>query len=247
MLNRNNVLYYRILAAALFGLLLRTSYAQDLRPRAVEAGFCAAPTICWATPHTDNYKSTGVKMGGYYGVVADINLIRTKEFVYASTGLVFKHLRFGLDYTDEYTLKKKNETIDSARITSAYNTIFLTIPTAIKLKTDKFSNFAIFGIVGLEHGFRISAKSKDIITRPDNSEEPPNKVNQSENIVLFQESLFATIGVEYTLFSHTKASFGIAYNYGLNSIFDRKYENTITKEKVAANVHTIEFQFGFIF
>jgi hypothetical protein len=228
-------------------MLLRGAYAQDSRPRAVEAGFCVAPTVCWAAPHTDNYQREGTKVGGHYGVVADINLVRTKEFVYASTGLVFKHLRFGLDYTDKYMLEKKNETIDSARITSTYNTIFLTIPTAIKLKTDQFSNFAIFGVVGLEHGFRLSAKSKDIVTRPDNSEEPANKANQTDNIVLFKESLFATIGVEYTLFSHTKASFGIAYNYGLNSIFKRKYENAMTKEKVSANIHTIEFQFGFIF
>ena len=243
----DNRLYCKVLVVVVFGMFVRTSNAQDLRPRAVEAGFCAGPTIGWATTQMEDYESTGSKVGGYYGLIADINLIRTKETTFFSTGILFKHIRFGLNYTDKYFLAKKNETIDTATITSAYNTMFLTIPTAIKLKTDPFSNFAIFGIAGLEHGFRLSAKSNDRIVRLDKTEEKADKINQTENIVLLKESVFAVLGVEYTLFSRTKASFGISYNYGLNSIFNRKYKNLITEEKAAAHIHTIEFQFGFIF
>ena len=243
----NNTLFYRILAIILFGICLNISHAQDLRPRLVEAGFCAGPAINWAAPKTDSYENTGIKIGGYYGVLADINLIRTKEIAFLSTGILFKHIRFGLNYTDSCYLAKKDEWIDSARITSSYNTIFFTIPTAIKLKTERFSNFAIFGIAGLEHGFRLSAKSNDEILRLDDTGEKADKVNQIEKIVLLKESIFAVIGVEYTLFKHTKATFGIGYNYGLNSIFKRKYKNLISEEKVTANIHTVEFQFGFIF
>jgi len=244
----NNVLYSRVLTAILFGIFLQTAYSQELRPRAVEAGFCTAPMISWAAPQTADYKSTGTKVGGCYGLTADINLVRTKEITYLFTGILFKHIRFGLDYTNSYFLAKKDETIDSACITSTYNILFFTIPTAIKMKTEQFSNFAIFGIAGLEHGFRLSAKSNDVIVRlPDKTEEKADKVGQTENIVLLKESIFAVLGVEYTLFKRTKASFGIGYNYGLNSIFQRKYQNEISKEKIAANIHTIEFQFGFIF
>jgi len=243
----NNTLYYKILIAILFGIYLNTSSAQDARPRAVEVGFCAYPTIGWAVPQTDSYKNKGIKIGGGYGVNVDINLVRTKEVVFFSTGVLFKHVRFGLNYTDNYFFKKKKETIDSACITSVYNNIFLTIPTAVKFKTDPFSDFAIFGIAGLEHGFRISAKSNDEILRTNSSGERADKVNHSENIVLLKESVFAVLGVEYRIFSHTKATFGIGYNYGLNNIFKHKYKNSITNEKVKANIHTIEFQFGFIF
>ena len=243
----NNTLIYKILAMVLLGMCLNASHAQDLRPRMVEAGFCAGPTICWASSQTEDYESTGIKIGGNYGVNLDVNLIRTKEVVYLSTGILFKHIRFGLNYTDNYFLAKKDEWIDSARITSAYNTIFFTIPTAVKFKTETFSNFAIFGVAGLEHGFRISAKSNDEILRLDETGEKANKVNQNNNIVGMKESIFAILGVEYTIFKHTKASFGIGYNYGLNSIFKRKYNNLISEEKVAANIHTVEFQFGFIF
>jgi hypothetical protein len=242
------MLTFRVLIIVLLSVYLNNARSQELRPRAVEAGFSAGPAICWATPKTDAYKSTGVKMGGYYGIVADINLLRTKEFFYLSTGIAFKHIRFGLDYTDKYFLAKKNETIDTARITSAYNTIFFTIPTAIKLKTERFSNFAIFGIAGLEHGFRLSAKSNDEIIRlDDDTGEKANKVNQIKNIVLLKESIFAVIGVEYGILNRSKLTFGLGYNYGLNSIFKQKYKNEITEDRVIANIHTIEFQFGFIF
>ena len=242
----NNSLCFRALALILLGAGLRTSVAQELRPRAVEAGFCAGPTLGWTAAHTENYENKGIKVGGYYGLAADINLVRTKEFVFFSTGLVFKHIRFGLDYTDNYYLEKKKEHIDSARVSSVYNTLFFTIPTAIKLKTEPFSDFAIFGIAGLEHGFRLSAKSKDEVLRTDDTGEKGNK-KQSENITPLKESLFAVLGVEYTLFKQTKATFGISYNYGLNSIFKGKYKNEITKERPIVNIHTIEFQFGFIF
>ena len=243
----NNRLHYSILTVILLGVFLNTSHAQEIRPRAVEAGFCAGAAIYWAESQTDAYESTGIKMGGYYGLNVDINLVRTKKVVFFSTGMLFKHIRFGMNYTDNYLLAKENELIENARITSAYNTIFFTIPTAVKLKTDPFSNFAIFGIAGLEHGFRIAAKSNDEILRMDGSAEKADKVKQSEKIGLFKESVFAVLGVEYTLFSHTKATFGIGYNYGLNSIFKRKYNNSITGERVIANIHTVEFQLGFIF
>jgi len=242
----SNTLYYKILAAVLFGIYLNVSRAQEIRPRAVEAGFCTGPIICWATPQADAYENTGIKIGGYYGLNVDVNLVRTKEIVFFSTGILFKHLRFGLNYTDSCFLAKKNEIIDSARITSAYNTVFFTIPTAIKLKTEPFSNFAIFGIAGLEHGFRISAKSNDEILRPNGTGDKADNVKQSEKIVLLKESIFVVLGVEYTLFKRTKATFGIGYNYGLNSIFKRTYNNLIAG-RVIANVHTVEFQFGFIF
>ena len=243
----NNTLYYKILATILFGICLNISQAQDLRPRAVEVGFCAGPAINWATPHTDSYENMGIKLSGYYGLNVDVNLVRTKETVFLSTGILFKHIRFKLNYTDNYFLTKKDEKIDTARITSAYNTIFFTIPTAVKFKTDPFSDFAIFGIAGLEHGFRISAKSNDEILRPDETGDKVDNVKQSEKIVLLKESIFAVLGVEYRILSHTKVTFGIGYNYGLNSLFKRKYNNSITGEKVIANIHTIEFQFGFIF
>jgi hypothetical protein len=239
-------LYIKVLAVALFGMYLQTSPAQEVRPSAVEAGFCVGPTISWATPHTDSYESTGVKLGGCYGLMADINLVRTKTFAYFNTGIVFRHVRFGLTHTDHYTLTKKNEKIDSARITSAYNTVFLSIPTAIKLKTESFGKFAIFGIAGLEHGFRISAKSNDEVTRLDGTSEKAT-VNRTENIALMKESVFAVLGFEYTIYKRTKATFGIGYNYGINSLFKRKYKNKITNERVIANAHAVEFQFGFIF
>jgi len=240
----SNRLYSKILASILFVASLDAAYAQETRPRAVEAGFCAGPTLGLVSPQNDLYKGTAAKVGGFYGLTADVNLIRTKEFAYFSTGLLFKHLHFGLEYSD-FTAPY-NELLNEPNIRSSYKTVYVSIPTAVKLKTDPFSDFAIFGVAGLEHGFCIYAKSNDEHLHDKNAEKI-NKVNQSDKISLMKESLFAVVGVEYAILGNTKAAFGLGYNYGLNSIFKRKYKNLINNERVSANVHTIEFQFSFIF
>ena len=240
----SNALSYRILAIILLGICLNTSHAQQLRPRAVEAGFCAGPTIGWAAPQTISYESTGAKIGGYYGLNLDVNLIRTKEVLYLSTGIVLKHKRFGLSYEHNFTDSLTMLDVRT-RITSNYNPIFFSIPTAIKLKTEPFSDFTIFGVLGLEHGFCIAANMDEEITRLDSTGLEVN-IMSSERVVLLQESIFAVLGMEYILFNRTKATFGIAYSYGLNSIFRRK-QNNLNGDRVIANIHTIEFQFGFIF
>lgn len=243
----NNRLNYKLLIALLFSTYIVVSQAQEIRPRAVEAGFCVGPTIGWVSIQTDGYESSGAKIGGFYGINADINLLRTKEVYFFSTGIVFNHLRLGLNYKDNYNLTKKEEIIPNADITSTYSNMYLSIPTAIKLKTEHFSNFAIFGEAGFSHSFRISSKSKDKIIRENKTEEKDDKVNQDKNMAAMRETVFAVLGVEYVIHNNTKTYFGMAYNYGLSNVFKRKYRNEITQNKVVAHSHTIEFQFGFIF
>jgi hypothetical protein len=224
--------------------------AQVNRPRRVEIGIIAGPTIDWCVTSTQNYKTTGAKGGGVYGLNIDLSLVQTSSNYYFSTGINARHIRYGLEYKDNYVfLNEANneETWNNVRINSTFNTVYVTIPTAIKLKTNSFGRFIVFGVVGLEHGIAVSAKSNDKVTKEDRTEKKFEKINHYKNIAVVKESLYIVLGTEFIIQDNTKATFGIGYDLGFNNMFRKKYVNTISGEKVKAQAHRIEFQFGIIF
>ena len=230
--------------------------AQTIRPRKIEAGIFAGPSICWAVSNTQGYKTTGVKGGGVYGINIDLNLHQTSSNYYFSTGINARHIRYGLEFTDNYSYYNdktyQQEIEKSALVTSTFNTVYLTIPTAIKLKTSTFfDRFVFFGLVGLEHGLAVSSKSNDKITREDGTEGKYAKIDQykkNKNTALFKESLYIVLGAEFVIKDNTKATFGIGYNHGFNNMFRKNYKNSINDQiAVNARTHCIEFQFGIIF
>jgi hypothetical protein len=230
-------------------------FAQADRPRRIEAGIFVGPTIDWAVANTPGYKSTGVKGGGVYGVNIDLNLHQTSSNYYFSTGINARHIRFGLEYkNNNYSYfngeTNKWETVDSVRINSTFNTVYISIPTAIKLKTDIFfDRLVFFGLAGLEHGIAVSSRSNDVVTREkDNTNVGKfSKINHYKNTAIFKESLYIVLGAEFVIKDYTKATFGIGYDHGFNNMFRKKYKNLISGERVHARTHRLEFQFGIIF
>ena len=241
-----------IFLAVLCVLASNLVHSQVLRPRRVDVGIFAGPTIDWATTNTRTYSSTGAKIGGAYGLTIDLNLAPTSSNYYFSTGISARHIRFGLEYKDDYlfenTETNQTETLLNASIKSSFNTIYVSIPTAVRLKTNSFGDFVFWGLIGLEHSIAASSKSNDEITRDiDGSEEKQDKVNHYKDMALFKESLYIVLGAEYIIRDNTKVTFGIGYNHGFNNMFSKKYHNTITDTKVIAHTHRLEFQFGVTF
>jgi hypothetical protein len=227
-------------------------FAQEDRPRRVEIGLIAGPTIDWCVTNTPNYKTTGVKGGGVYGLNVDISLVQTSSNYYFSTGVNARHLRYGLEYKDNYVffddVTNKMDTMYTVGIGSTFNTIYVTLPTAIKLKTNNFGRFVIFGLIGLEHGIAVSSKSTDEITNLDGTKKKmKEKVNHYKHTAVIKESLYVVLGTEFIIQDHTKATFGIGYDIGFNNVFRKKYVNSISNLSVNARAHRIEFQFGIIF
>jgi len=227
-------------------------HSQVQRPRRVDVGIFAGPTIDWATTNTRTYTSTGAKIGGAYGLTIDLNLAPTSSNYYFSTGIAARHIRFGLEYKDDYlfenTETNQEETLLNASIKSSFNTIYVSIPTAVRLKTNSFGDFVFWGLIGLEHSIAASSKSNDEITKEiDESEVKQDKVNHYKDMALFKESLYIVLGAEYIIRDNTKVTFGIGYDHGFNNMFNKKYRNTITDNKVIAHTHRLEFQFGVTF
>lgn len=216
------------------------------RPRRVEVYVFAGPTISWLSTTLDGYKNDGASIGGAYGINTDINLVPTEENYYFSTGLNLRHTAGKLSYKDVYTSKSEEKVLD-AKIKSKYNTIYLSIPTTIKLKTNPFGRFIISGVVGLEHGICLKSLEHNEITRPNGSGFKEKNINKYKQTAVIKESMYICFGFEFIIKDNTRASFGLAYDRGLNGMFRKKYQNTITKESVKAHYNSFEFQFGFIF
>ncbi len=231
-------------------------FGQSTRPRRVDLSIFAGPTISWASSRTEGFKSGGAAVGGVYGINTDINLVQTAENYYFHLGINARHIRSKLNYTDNYILEDKaaktTEYISKASIASTYNMIYLSIPTAIKLRTNPFGNFVIFGVVGLEHGICLSSRANDKITYTQNEKDEvvarKDKVDMYSKTSFFRESLYISFGAEYIIRDNTRAFVAIAFDNGFNNIFrGKKYINEVYDEKVNAKSHSFEFQFGFFF
>lgn len=227
------------------------AYSQTSRPRRVEVGIIAGPAIDWAVPNTKGYSSTGAKIGGIYGVNVDINLAPTSSNYFFSTGINARHIRYGLEYKDHYQYINpetyETEIFNNAIVKSTFNSTYVTIPTAIKLKTNPFGSFTFWGLVGVEHAFAVSSKSNDEIKLEDGSSKKQDKVEHYKHTAVFKESLYVVFGAEYIIQDNTKISLGLGYNYGFNNMFRKKYKNSVSEFPVKAHTHCIEIQVGVLF
>lgn len=243
---------YYIFITVLFLIASNLVYSQADRPDRIGIGIIAGPTIDWAVPNTRSYSSGGAKLGGVYGLNLDINIVPTYSNYYFSTGVNARHIRFGLNYKDNYLYENpdnnyQEEVFNNASVKSTFSNVYVSIPTAVKLKTNSFGNFVFWGLVGLEHGIAVSSKSNDEITLEDGGTKKQDKVNHYKHTAVFKESLYVVFGAEYNIQDKTKILLGLGYDYGFNNIFRKKYKNPLTLESVNAHTHRIEIQAGVTF
>lgn len=259
-LNMKYNLKQQTIAFIIIGIgLLSALNAQDImrRPRRVEFSVMAGPTISWTSTPSEAFHNKGICVGGVYGVNADINIVPTNENYYFLVGINARHYFTKIQYTDKYDYYRNNKDTIS-NILSKYNDIYLSFPTAIKLKTNPFGRFTIFGVIGLEHGFCLSATSKDEVSPLKTEEEQIFKnVNRTQQTAVFKESLYVIFGFEFSIHDRTKATFGLAFDRGLNNLFKTTYKDndgnridnniTISGEPLKAYYNNFEFQFSFVF
>ena len=221
--------------------------AQTVRPRKVEVGIFAGPTIDWASSNTRGYETTGIKGGGVYGINIDLNLHQTSSNYYFSTGINARHIRYGLKYRDNYSYyNDKTHQTDiekSAQINSTFNTVYISIPTAIKLKTSTFfDKWVFFGLVGLEHGIAVSSKSNDEVTRENSTVLGKyEKIDQYKNTAIFKESLYIVLGAEFVIKDHTKEWYNFMMDLDYETKSDIEHEFDFLNGELIFTCENIEF------
>ncbi|MDR0368113.1 MAG: PorT family protein [Bacteroidales bacterium] len=240
--------YIFVLSLCLLGSTV--AYSQIDRPNRVEIGIIAGPTVDWAVSNVKSHTPKGAKLGGVYGLNVDLNIVPTYSNYFFSTGINARHIHFGLEYKTNYLYENleaaKIDTFNNATVKSTFNTVYVSIPTAIRLKTNSFNNFVFWGLVGLDHSIAVSSKSNDEITLSEGGKKKQDKVNQYKSTAIFKESLYIVLGAEYYIQDKTKFLVGLGYDYGFNNMFRKKHKN-VFGETINVHTHRIEIQFGITF
>lgn len=232
---------------------------NELEARRVVFGITVGPTFNWmnwknhkAAPEGYERTSPGAtKIGLRYGVNLDVDLTKSKNF-YVSTGVLIEHTGGNLNFNENVYLIRDSLV---RNIDRSYKSIYLTIPTAITLRTPSFSNFIICGNVGLYHSFNLYSRYQSSFqidpSAEDIEKESINHITtdwlKDNEVALFKESIFAGIGVEYVIKNNLKAKLYINYAQSLNNYFSKNAKNSLTSVKEKAAIGTVEVLFGLSF
>jgi len=190
----------------------------------------------WITPRNEKFTTNGGYANLSYGIPVDINFT-TGQYYYFSTGVMFHHLGGKL----KFNLYDDNSPTDSVVTNRLYRSIYLTIPTGVKLKTPQFKNF-VFGVnFGLYHSFLLSAKSIDKYSIGNTDHKTTNSPYVKQ-MAIFREAGYLGIGGEYIIKGEFRTFVYINYAYTFTNFFSR---NNILKEK--GNVNSVEVILGFSF
>lgn len=218
--------------------LLSTSLMAQMGGKRVTVGLSVGPSIDWLGPKTEGYEGNGAKMGLRYGIPVDINFTEANNY-YFSTGILFSHSGGKLKFTDYRPDQSVPEVADISR---KYNSIYISIPTGVKLKAPNFGDFVVAGNFGFYHGFLLSSRYVDSYNGSRDSRKADFK-----RANFFKESLYVGLGVEYIIQDDFRASLYINYSYTLTNYFKNKTNNEYTGQKERGNLNCLEFIFGIQF
>lgn len=232
---------------------------NNVEAHRVVFGITAGPTLNWfnwknhrAAPEGYERSHRGaIKVGAHYGLNIDVDLTLEKNF-FVSTGVLIEHTGGSLQFIDNLNFLGH---VIPRKMDREYNSIYVTIPTAITLRTPSFNNFIICGNVGLYHSFNIYARYKSSFqlddTIDDTEKDIINHLNtdwaKDKEVAIFKESIFAGLGFEYVIYNNFKVKFMVNYAQSLNNFYKKSAVNSYTNVKEKASIGTVEFLFGFYF
>lgn len=224
----------------------------------ITVGISVGPTINWmnwknksSAPEGYSRPKRNVIVGARYGIDMDIDLTLRKNF-YVTTGILIEHTGGNLKFEDNINLL--NETINR-EIERGFRSIYITIPTAVTIRTPSKDNF-IFGFnAGFYHSFCLSSKYQSCFNLDpeavDVDKESINRVStewvKDNEVETFKESFFAGIGLEYIIKKHLKAKVYVNYAQSLNNYFSSDAKNSASEVKEHAGIGSFEILLGLSF
>lgn len=199
----------------------------------VKVGLIVGTGVDWFMPKNLKFEREGVSMNFHVGIPIDINL--TKEsYYYFSTGLIFQHLGGKMKFESDLIEPTSPKSIATKRY---YPSMYLTIPTGIKLKTPQFKNVVLGVNFGLYHSFLLSAKVKDKYRY--NDKDYITEQKSTKEMAVFKEAAYIGIGGEFIIKNDFRAFLFVNYAYSFTNSFLR---NNMENEK--GNLSSVEIIFG---
>jgi len=204
-------------------------FAQS--PSPVRLGAHIDPVFTWFSPRTSQIEKDGARMGYNGGLIVEYYFAPNYAFV---TGLNLTMLGGNLLYREEVdiTTGEGEHVILPPETTVAYNVNYLTIPMALKLKSNEIGYFTYFAELGFSPQVNIGSRASS-------TGGALSKDNVSNEINTFNVSFFFGGGIEYNIGGQTSLVGGIFFNNGFADI--------LTADRHKGQVNFVNIRFGVMF
>ena len=188
-----------ILLAFLYGSGV---YAQSH----IRLGVHLDPLATWFSPKTDRIEKDGTQPGFSWGLIAEYYFHQNYGIV---SGLSMTMLGGNLLYHDAVSISTggSGNVLVPAESTVAFHANYLTIPVALKLKTNEIGYFTYYAQMGLTQYINIGARATA-------TGSGLSKDNVAKEINLLNMSYFFGGGVEYNIGGNTSITAGVFYDNG---------------------------------
>lgn len=240
---------------SLIGLIISsTVIAQEAADKKVQAGIILGTGANFQTLNTKLIKNGGATTNLMVGAIVNIGFNNNIGF---STGAEFSfdNSKYKFDTPTYYEFKdlgiyRKNEEEDNKstfQVTERkQKAIYLTLPTMVVFRTNYIGYFRIFGKMGLQNSFLLSAKSNDqgnlfafdpstqqtTITEAENTN---MKLNSGNEMLFYRGSVGLSFGAEWNFIGSTCLALEAGYFYGFTPLY---YNNKKEDKRTLYNINT---------
>jgi hypothetical protein len=227
----------------------KVSYSEDENKKAYFwIGF--GPTVDWFAPTTHEFDLSRNKAKA--GIIAGLNtdIAVTKDrFLYVSTGLLFRYLQGELLFVHLHDYRSLHiDSLIPRPTVRTYNTMYLTLPTGVKFRTNPSRGCVFSGKLGLYHSFKIGGKQFDNFYSDDLNPvySLTTKTIPNKDASLFAESGYIGLGFEYVLSPKARVFANVDYSCQFN-YFSKNAKNSVNDAQFKSIVHSLHIVFGVMF
>jgi hypothetical protein len=189
------------------------------------------PQVSWFSPKSSRIDKDGARPGISGGLMVEYYFHSNYGFI---TGLTLATQGGNLLYNDSVYISTadRDNVMLTAGSTVAYNVNYLSLPIALKLKTNEIGYFTYFAELGFIQQINIGAKATS-------TGSGLTKDNVSKEINLISMSYFFGGGIEYNIGGQTSLLAGFFFNNG--------YIDILSNNDHKAVLNCITFRLGILF
>jgi hypothetical protein len=179
-------------------------------------GISIDPIVSWFTVKSGSIEKDGARPGINGGLVIERYFHPNYGFV---TGLSISSMGGNLLYRDSVTIHTGDQDYVKLKPGSSvsYNVSYITLPIAIKLKSNEIGYFTYFAQIGFLPQINIGSKARSTGSHL-------NKDSVPDEISLVNLSYFFGGGIEYNIGGHTSLMAGVFFNNGFADILSNNHQ-----------------------
>ncbi len=225
-INQNHLIVKKLIILVVLG------YASSLFAQSsVRLGAHIDPIFSWFSPKTSQIEKDGARLGYNGGLIVEYYFAPNYAFV---SGLNLTQLGGNLIYKEEVdiTTGEGDHVLLPPETSVAFNVNYLTIPMALKLKSNEIGNFTYYAELGFSPQVNIGSRASS-------TGGALSKDNVSKEINAFNVSFFFGGGIEHSLGGNTSLLAGIFFNNGFTDI--------LTADRHKAGLNYLNIRLGVMF